>query len=55
MPKDELVLAPTVYDLAHETGLTTAEVDWVAIHKPKTITWSFAERPLLDDLVLREI
>ena len=46
VPKDELVLAPTVYDLAHGTGLTTAEVDWVAIHKPKTITWSFAERPL---------
>ena len=47
VPKDELVLAPTVYDLAHEAGLTTAEVDWVAIHKPKTITWSFAERPVV--------
>jgi predicted AlkP superfamily pyrophosphatase or phosphodiesterase len=31
VPKTELVLAPTVYDLAHSAGLKTAEVDWVAI------------------------
>ena len=31
VPKEELVLAPTVSDLAHTAGLTTAEVDWVAI------------------------
>src|SRR6478672_4183655 len=55
VPKDELVLAPTVYDLAHGAGLTTAEVDWVAIHKPKTITWSFAERPLVDDEVVKDM
>ena len=55
VPKHELVLAPTVYDLAHAAGLTTAEVDWVAIHQPKTITWSFAERPLLEDAVPREM
>ncbi|HYP05575.1 MAG TPA: ectonucleotide pyrophosphatase/phosphodiesterase [Bryobacteraceae bacterium] len=54
-PKDELVLAPTVYDLAHAAGLTTAEVDWVAIHQAKTITWSFAERPGVDDLVPKEM
>ena len=44
-PKDELVQAPTVYDAAHAAGLTTAEVDWVAIGHPGTIDWSFAERP----------
>ena len=35
VPKEELVLAPTVYDLAHAAGLTTAEIDWVAIHQAK--------------------
>lgn len=44
-PKSELVRAPTVYDAAHAAKLTTAEVDWVAIAKPGTIDWSFAEQP----------
>ena len=44
-PKSELVQAPTVYDAAHAAKLTTAEVDWVAIGKPGTIDWSFAEAP----------
>ncbi len=43
--KSELVRVPTIYDLAHQAGLTTAEVDWVAIQNAPTITWSFAERP----------
>jgi predicted AlkP superfamily pyrophosphatase or phosphodiesterase len=55
VPKEELVLAPTVYDLAHGAGLTTAEVDWVAIHKPRTINWSFAERPMADDQVVKDM
>jgi predicted AlkP superfamily pyrophosphatase or phosphodiesterase len=29
--KKEMVLFPTLYDLAHAGGLTTAQVDWVAI------------------------
>jgi hypothetical protein len=41
--KAQLVLAPTVYDAAHAAGLTTAEVDWVAIEHAPTITWSFSE------------
>jgi predicted AlkP superfamily pyrophosphatase or phosphodiesterase len=43
--KHLLVRVPTVYDVAFNAGLTTAEVDWVAITRPKTITWSFAELP----------
>ena len=39
--KSEMVRVKTVYDAAHEAGLTTAQVDWVAIHKPGTITWAF--------------
>jgi predicted AlkP superfamily pyrophosphatase or phosphodiesterase len=53
--KTELVRAPTVYDLAHAAGLTTAEVDWVAIHKARTITWSFAEQPRVEGPVEREM
>jgi predicted AlkP superfamily pyrophosphatase or phosphodiesterase len=54
-PKKVLVAVPTVYDAAHEAGLTTAEVDWVAITHPGTIDWSFPERAdeglIVDDLV----
>lgn len=41
--KPQLVLVPTVYDLAHAAGLTTAQVDWVAIENAPTITWAFEE------------
>jgi predicted AlkP superfamily pyrophosphatase or phosphodiesterase len=54
-PKSVLVAVPTVYDVVHAAGMTTAEVDWVAITNPGTINWSFAERadpgPIVDDLV----
>ena len=53
--KAEMVLAPTVYDIAHKAGLTTAQVDWVAIQNPGTITWSFAERPEATDTIPREM
>ena len=43
--KTEWVRAPTVYDAAHAAGLTTAEVDWVAIFRAPTITWAFPEVP----------
>ncbi len=43
--KAEMVRVPTVYDLAFRAGLTTAQVDWVAIQNPGTITWAFPERP----------
>jgi predicted AlkP superfamily pyrophosphatase or phosphodiesterase len=44
-PKSQLVAVPTVYDAAHQAGLTTAEVDWVAIMNAKSIDWRFSERP----------
>jgi predicted AlkP superfamily pyrophosphatase or phosphodiesterase len=43
--KDLMVHAPTIYDVAHNAGLTTAQVDWVAIYHAKTIDWQFAELP----------
>ena len=41
--KEKLVKVPTVYDAAHQAGLTTAQVDWVAINNAPTITWAFPE------------
>jgi predicted AlkP superfamily pyrophosphatase or phosphodiesterase len=43
--KQDMVKAPTLYDAAHARGLTTAQVDWVAIWNAPTITWEFRERP----------
>ena len=45
LPRDEMVHAPTLYDVAHKRGMTTAQVDWVAIMSAPTITWEFPERP----------
>lgn len=53
--KDRLVFSPTLYDLAHAAGLTTAESDWVAVTDAETINWSFAELPKLEDPVVREM
>lgn len=53
--KGELVAVPTLYDVAHAAGLTTAEVDWVAILNAPTITWTFPERPRLTDTVVKEM
>ncbi|HET6220431.1 MAG TPA: hypothetical protein VFE27_25605 [Acidobacteriaceae bacterium] len=39
------------YDAAYEAGLTTAQVDWVAIYGARTITWSFPEQPEPDRLI----
>lgn len=41
--KEKMVKVPTLYDAAYKAGLTTAQVDWVAIEKAPTITWAFRE------------
>jgi predicted AlkP superfamily pyrophosphatase or phosphodiesterase len=43
--KSEMVRSPTLYDIAFAQGLTTAQVDWVAIQNAPTISWAFPERP----------
>jgi predicted AlkP superfamily pyrophosphatase or phosphodiesterase len=53
--KGEMVKVPTLYDLAHQRGLTTAQVDWVAILNAPTITWEFAERPHPTSRIPREL
>ena len=53
--KADMVRVPTLYDVAHARGLTTAQVDWVAIQNPGTITWEFAERPDPKGVIPREL
>jgi len=55
VPRDTMVHAPTLYDVAHAGGMTTAQVDWVAIQAAPTITWEFPERPAVDDRVAQEL
>jgi len=44
-PRRELLRARTFYDLAHDAGLTTAQVGWVPGEADGTITWGFGETP----------
>ena len=53
--KEKMVRVPTVYDAAYKVGLTTAQVDWVAINQAPTITWAFSEWAAPDGLVEREM
>jgi predicted AlkP superfamily pyrophosphatase or phosphodiesterase len=53
--KNDLVQARTVYDAAHDAGLTTAEVDWVAIYQAASVNWSFAEVPHAEGTLEREM
>lgn len=53
--KDKMVHVPTVYDAVHKAGLTTAQVDWVAIHKAPTITFPFPEVPDPQGRIEREM
>jgi predicted AlkP superfamily pyrophosphatase or phosphodiesterase len=55
IPKEKMVHAVTVYDVAHRAGLTTAQVDWVAIKSAPTITWEFPEVPSIDGPIEREM
>lgn len=51
----DLVRVPTVYDAAHQAGLTTAQVDWVPWHTGGTIDWAFEENPDPKGAVEREM
>jgi predicted AlkP superfamily pyrophosphatase or phosphodiesterase len=49
--KDEIVKAPTVYDLAKERGLRTAAIRWPATRNAKTLDWTFPD--VASDVLLR--
>lgn len=38
--KDEIVKVPTIYDVAHQAGLTTAGVIWPATRNARTLNWT---------------
>jgi predicted AlkP superfamily pyrophosphatase or phosphodiesterase len=41
----QILKAKTFYDLAHDAGMTTAQVGWVPGQTDGTITWGFGEAP----------
>jgi predicted AlkP superfamily pyrophosphatase or phosphodiesterase len=53
--KAELVHVPTLYDAAFKAGLTTAQVDWVAILNSGTINYEFLEIPKSGGAMEREL
>jgi predicted AlkP superfamily pyrophosphatase or phosphodiesterase len=53
--KADMVRVPTIYDVAHQSGLTTAQVDWVAILNSGTINWEFLEIPKAGGKIEREL
>lgn len=53
--REEMVHVPTLYDATTAAKLTSAEVDWVAVTNPKTITWSFPELPTKDNQIAKEL
>ena len=53
--KKEMVRVKTLYDIVHERGMTTAQVDWVAIQNAPTITWEFRERVEPSSQIAREM
>jgi predicted AlkP superfamily pyrophosphatase or phosphodiesterase len=55
IPKEQMVHATTVYDVAHRAGLTTAQVNWVAIKSAPTIDWEFPEIPSTDGRIEGEM
>jgi len=55
LDKVRMVHVPTIYDAVHQIGLTTAQVDWVAINNAPTITWPFMEWATPDGVVEQEM
>ena len=53
--KDELVNARTLYEAAAEKGMTTGQVDWVAIYGAKDVRWQFGEKPEIDSPVVQDL
>jgi predicted AlkP superfamily pyrophosphatase or phosphodiesterase len=53
--KADLVRVPTLYDLASQAGLKTAQVNWVAILNSRTIDYEMLEIPRPDGAIEREV
>lgn len=55
VPKDELVHAPTLYDALAEKGMTTGQVDWVAIYGANNVRWQFGEKPEVGGVIVQDL
>lgn len=55
VPKDDLVHAETLYDALAAQGMTTGQIDWVAIYGAKNVRWQFAERPSVDSPIAKDL
>ena len=53
--KERMVHVETLYDIARKQGLTTAQVDWVAINNASTINWAFPEKAAPSDPLIAEM
>jgi predicted AlkP superfamily pyrophosphatase or phosphodiesterase len=45
VPRTQLVHVPTLYDALAKQGMTTGQVDWVAIYQAQNVRWELAEKP----------
>ncbi|GLQ51995.1 alkaline phosphatase family protein [Dyella flava] len=55
VPRDQLVHARTLYDALAEHGMSTGQVDWVAIYGAEHVRWSFAELPRMDSPITQDL
>lgn len=55
VPKDELVHARTLYDALSEKGMTTGQVDWVAIYGANNVRWQFGEKPDVSSVIAQDL
>jgi predicted AlkP superfamily pyrophosphatase or phosphodiesterase len=55
VPRDELVHARTLYDALAEKGMTTGQVDWVAIYGAKNVRWQFGEKPDGNSVIAQDL
>lgn len=55
VPKDELVNAETLYDALAAKGMTTGQVDWVAIYGAKNVRWQFGEKPEVSSVIVQDL
>jgi predicted AlkP superfamily pyrophosphatase or phosphodiesterase len=55
VPKEQLVHARTLYDALAEKGMTTGQVDWVAIYGAQNVRWQFGERPSVDSVIAKDL
>jgi predicted AlkP superfamily pyrophosphatase or phosphodiesterase len=54
-PKEQLVHATTLYDVLAEHGMSTGQVDWVAIYGAKNVRWAFAEQPDINSPIAQDL